>query len=565
MEAPIPAASFYITDNRWCEVTRGPGLRFTFKVRTTTAQISAFKRHVNRPGDEVGTSLKLDLNSSTFLRYPGRDGNVEMWHHTDTFNTVLGLDRIKALELLDALVPIVEVGELIKGGKGRLPPQGPPPRGKGRQPKSSEQRDTFFSDYRPDIASGSAVLYLAKRSDDIRGIKGVLDTYIISDKETYLIFDSQDNIRAFLKTHPNAVQIGSRTIAERALFIYSNLPRVKQGRVVVCSLNREMSRMAFVRIVKKVCPDAEDFCDYYSLDANDRLKTQHLGIIFPDNDSAKEFVEKLDRTIGTAEVVKPDDSRYPRAARSSDDDDSSDSDSDDDAPPAPKNKPPPPSTPADLMGKLFGGLFKPGGIIQQVFTTPAAKAAAGHPTEAEMAAAVESLEYDPEEAIEEDENSPDAPPPPPPVVGDSQRRIDTALTEMDGMPYCAAKSDFTCCKGCGHNAIDPILSERNSYIFYHHQDTQDAFDSDGRMTDDLLLSWCGNGRRLCDLLEARGLKVVWNGDDNQRIRILKFNPGEPAEEPVVDAEEDGRSPMRRMMGWIRGHPPEPEDVEEEDD
>lgn len=82
----------------------------------------------------------------------------------------------------------------------------------------------------------------------------------------------------------------------------------------------------------------------------------------------------------------------------------------------------------------------------------------------------------------------------------------------------AAHQNWTCCQSCGNAALtERYGSDLVNYAFYHSQD-RDAFLKNDRI-DGLCLSWGGDGPAIVRALEAEGLRVEWDGTEEQRIAV----------------------------------------------
>jgi hypothetical protein len=75
-----------------------------------------------------------------------------------------------------------------------------------------------------------------------------------------------------------------------------------------------------------------------------------------------------------------------------------------------------------------------------------------------------------------------------------------------------AKQNWKCCQSCGCHAVPDEFAQR--YIFYHAQD------ADGlRERGETYLAWAGDGHEIVEAFRAEGLRVEWNGSQDQRILV----------------------------------------------
>lgn len=106
-----------------------------------------------------------------------------------------------------------------------------------------------------------------------------------------------------------------------------------------------------------------------------------------------------------------------------------------------------------------------------------------------------------------------------------------------------AKMNFMCCSSCawyeiggkalsGHQRSD--IEEPKKAVFYNKQSHESAFREKSRgwstksrryismmLQNDLCLQWSGDAKEIIAALEAEGLKVEWNGTDQNTINVVK--------------------------------------------
>lgn len=92
--------------------------------------------------------------------------------------------------------------------------------------------------------------------------------------------------------------------------------------------------------------------------------------------------------------------------------------------------------------------------------------------------------------------------------------IKHAFAELTALGY-FAKERFSCCQGCGFNAIPDDVEK---IVFYHDQDLDDLKESGG-----CYISWAGDGKEIVGVLEKHGLVVEWNGKSSTRIHMQLQN------------------------------------------
>jgi hypothetical protein len=99
----------------------------------------------------------------------------------------------------------------------------------------------------------------------------------------------------------------------------------------------------------------------------------------------------------------------------------------------------------------------------------------------------------------------------------TKKDITTAFRELRKKGY-FAKQNFMCCRTCGWDAVPEEKAEKA--VFYHHQDTDRAFDVFGNLVDELYLSWSGDGVEISNVFINLGMKAIWDGSQGTRIKIL---------------------------------------------
>lgn len=77
-----------------------------------------------------------------------------------------------------------------------------------------------------------------------------------------------------------------------------------------------------------------------------------------------------------------------------------------------------------------------------------------------------------------------------------------------------AKQNFTCCQTCGWSEVPDNI---DNVVFYHAQDNEDKIKG-----NPFYLSWSGNGKEICKILNDSGVSTTWCGNDNKRILITKY-------------------------------------------
>lgn len=76
-----------------------------------------------------------------------------------------------------------------------------------------------------------------------------------------------------------------------------------------------------------------------------------------------------------------------------------------------------------------------------------------------------------------------------------------------------ARQNFLCCRTCGWAAIPK--EQLSKAVFYHGQDNDDKLDG-----KDFYLAWDGDGKEICDILKSCGVDTDWNGDQDERIKVI---------------------------------------------
>jgi hypothetical protein len=90
-------------------------------------------------------------------------------------------------------------------------------------------------------------------------------------------------------------------------------------------------------------------------------------------------------------------------------------------------------------------------------------------------------------------------------------KLSIAFQKLEQAGY-FARQNFWCCQTCGWDAVPD--SHANKAVFYHHQDNEQLVEG-----GEAHLCWSGDGRFICETLNAAGIATEWNGDDKQRIHI----------------------------------------------
>jgi hypothetical protein len=89
--------------------------------------------------------------------------------------------------------------------------------------------------------------------------------------------------------------------------------------------------------------------------------------------------------------------------------------------------------------------------------------------------------------------------------------LNKAFRELRKAGY-FARQNFWCCQSCGWSAVPE--EKAHKVVFYHNQDMRRLQDRGS-----CHLCWAGNGKEICDILISNGVKVTWNGKDEERIEI----------------------------------------------
>lgn len=92
-----------------------------------------------------------------------------------------------------------------------------------------------------------------------------------------------------------------------------------------------------------------------------------------------------------------------------------------------------------------------------------------------------------------------------------KEKLNKAFRELRKAGY-VAKQNYWCCQSC---AWASLSDEKNEYVvFYHKQDGDDL-----KEKGECRLAWSGDGYEIKRILEDNGVKVGWDGSDDQRIEI----------------------------------------------
>ena len=97
-----------------------------------------------------------------------------------------------------------------------------------------------------------------------------------------------------------------------------------------------------------------------------------------------------------------------------------------------------------------------------------------------------------------------------------QDKITDAFYVLENLGYFVAQ-DFWCCQNCAWNALTD--EQALKAVFYHRQDA-DSLDADGNLKEYMYLAWAGDPIEIRKVLEANGLKVEHNGEQDDRIKLL---------------------------------------------
>jgi len=112
---------------------------------------------------------------------------------------------------------------------------------------------------------------------------------------------------------------------------------------------------------------------------------------------------------------------------------------------------------------------------------------------------------------------------------ETRSKVVTAFRKLRSKGF-IARANYLCCQTCAGHAIGEELDKQialgkkmNGYVFWHRQDEDSYW-----RTGVLFLAYGGAGetstekagRTVVETLEACGLKVEWNGDIGQRIRVI---------------------------------------------
>lgn len=90
-------------------------------------------------------------------------------------------------------------------------------------------------------------------------------------------------------------------------------------------------------------------------------------------------------------------------------------------------------------------------------------------------------------------------------------KIRAAFKELRQNGY-FSRMDFWCCQTCGW--ADVPEGKEDKVLFYHSQDRH-SLDKTGSCH----LAWSGDGNFIVEILKKHGLKPVWDGSSNTRIKI----------------------------------------------
>jgi hypothetical protein len=106
--------------------------------------------------------------------------------------------------------------------------------------------------------------------------------------------------------------------------------------------------------------------------------------------------------------------------------------------------------------------------------------------------------------------------------------VTAAFKELRKRGYVCRQS-FTCCGSCGSYELAKMVTARGGdpdtakVVWYHRQDAE-AFDRfGGKLTRNLMLRWNGDAAEIKQVLEAQGLQVIHDGDDNRCIEVACFD------------------------------------------
>lgn len=94
----------------------------------------------------------------------------------------------------------------------------------------------------------------------------------------------------------------------------------------------------------------------------------------------------------------------------------------------------------------------------------------------------------------------------------NKKNLNAAFRELRKAGY-FAKQNFMCCQTCGCSKVPDEKEDR--YVFYHSQDNDDL-----KRSGICYLSWAGNGREICDILNRNGVQTDWDGSPYSRIKII---------------------------------------------
>ena len=73
------------------------------------------------------------------------------------------------------------------------------------------------------------------------------------------------------------------------------------------------------------------------------------------------------------------------------------------------------------------------------------------------------------------------------------------------------RQNFMCCMGCANAAMPEGTTK---CVFYHRQDADSL-----RKRGSVYLAWTGDGPEIFRAMEAAGLRVDWNGSDDERMKV----------------------------------------------
>lgn len=86
------------------------------------------------------------------------------------------------------------------------------------------------------------------------------------------------------------------------------------------------------------------------------------------------------------------------------------------------------------------------------------------------------------------------------------RNLHKAFDELEKLGYETSRGEW-CCNTCAGATF-----ETDKFVFWHEQnDFVGGYD---------YIGWCGDGNEILMCLKAHLYDAVWNGDDNEKIKVF---------------------------------------------